>query len=1143
MIHKKVKVLIGTMALASMAYTQQPLQGTPGGGAFWRLGGNFGGIGSPNIFGTATGNNNPIYTQTNGVTRTKLNGNVSYLVNNYNGIRNGFMLLGASGTSITDGSNLYNQKGAFSLLHLSGVGVSGGVQEYGYRPWMQTGITFTDNRDLSYFGMRKLSTQVSEEDISETVLLWSDNPTSSSGPDKLVFRFTGFGGNDGASVSANRLSNTDLDGLHVAQFTGEGLMGLGNTFGTNATGMSAPNYNQPQSLMHMSYDWRSGVANTPYGFMQITYRRDGANTPGTGETANDGLRLGIDNTLVNGGLNGYLRWQENTPFIIQSDWNAVAGGVTSGERMRVTTISEPGVPQPANTLDGNITRVAISHRGSEPITQPRSLLHLGYNTGTPVFAIADGWRDWMDVGTFTGAGTDNMYVGLKEEPGDPQFGNRFDAVINWGDDPAFVSSQFPTGPDALRFIFTANVNNANANPEAISQNGLDVARMVPEQATTMPNNNAGMVGIGDWSIANNPGNPPINAKLDIDGDLRIRTVTQDDSLVRFLVIDPDDENRVHWRNAPSNGLACWDLNGNGIFDIATEDFDGDGQPGVGDCQGVQGLPGPQGIPGPVGPQGPIGLTGPIGPIGPQGATGPQGPAGAQTLAHNGTSMSTLAVDHVAFGQDLNQNGNPGELISDREIPMNYHNIYFTDNGNSGNAGNWHNRIGIGINSSPQGRLHVKVNDQVSENAPVGLWVENNQTATGSVSHGMRAFISAPNQTNVGTSVLCAGALTNNLGLYSESYDGKYSTGVTGRAVDASVYATGVYGEAVSQSTTAEYVRGVQGAAFNGDHTIGGYFVANTWNNPNATRSIGVYAQASQQAQNSYGILAIPGSAPNAWAGYFQGNVHVAGQLTIPSGTVTASDQMFKTNVNTLSGAMNMISQLNPTTYYYDTINYSEFNFESDSQMGLIAQEVEQVIPSIVSEHVRPAEYDSLGNIILSELAYKGIEYTELIPLMIAGMQEQQAQIDSVSTINDSLSQLVTNLNDRLTTLENCLANILPALCNANNRAIEQTPEETQESLRAIIDVELSDRNTIILNQNVPNPFAERTVITYSIPQTVQKAQIHFYDGTGALINSVEITERGNGQLNVFASDLSSGTYMYTLVADGQVVATKRMVKQ
>jgi hypothetical protein len=82
-----------------------------------------------------------------------------------------------------------------------------------------------------------------------------------------------------------------------------------------------------------------------------------------------------------------------------------------------------------------------------------------------------------------------------------------------------------------------------------------------------------------------------------------------------------------------------------------------------------------------------------------------------------------------------------------------------------------------------------------------------------------------------------------------------------------------------------------------------------------------------------------------------------------------------------------------------------------------------------------------------------------------------------------------------------------------------------------------------LNQNVPNPFAEQTVITFSLPENIQKVNIMFYDSNGKMINNVEIKERGNSQLNVFANDLSTGVYTYTLVADGQIVATKKMVKQ
>jgi len=65
----------------------------------------------------------------------------------------------------------------------------------------------------------------------------------------------------------------------------------------------------------------------------------------------------------------------------------------------------------------------------------------------------------------------------------------------------------------------------------------------------------------------------------------------------------------------SDGLACWDLDGNGVADPG-EDANGDAVVDVLDCQGPQGA---QGIQGETGPSGPQGLQGDVGPAGPAGA--------------------------------------------------------------------------------------------------------------------------------------------------------------------------------------------------------------------------------------------------------------------------------------------------------------------------------------------------------------------------------------------------------------------------------------------------------------------------------------------------------------------------------------------
>lgn len=529
-----------------------------------------------------------------------------------------------------------------------------------------------------------------------------------------------------------------------------------------------------------------------------------------------------------------------------------------------------------------------------------------------------------------------------------------------------------------------------------------------------------------------------------------------------------------------------------------------------DASTLVGSPGPAG---PAGAQGPIGLTGPAGPQGAQGVAGPQGPQGMQgpagggvAGAHNGTSMSLIDPTKVALGQDVGQ-GNFATLLNNREIPMNQQQLRF-DNG------------------------FVNVNSQAGEFNVAGLNVRpanpNFSLLPYSPWFGNRAMnVVNTNQRPIGIEI-------NSI----DTQNSAYSIGVIGTAsstnTDASVVGVDGYGEGLLQAAGSvnNAVVGVRGTSRNSKGTS----VA-VWGIAEGTsvNSYGLYGWARGNSVNAYGVYATASGGANNWAGYFDGFVQVQGSITA-SGSITPSDQQFKTNVQPLGNAMNLINQLQPKTYNYNTTAYPSFRFETDQQMGLIAQEVESVLPTIVSNHISPAKYDSTGVEISPEFSYKGVEYQELIPLLVAGMQEQQTEINEKDSIID-------DLNNRLTQLENCLSGILPMLCQMSQSMVQSNTIEEQEAVRAQLSVQLSNRTSIVLDQNVPNPFAEQTVINFSIPKTVQKAQIHFYDGTGRLIQSVDVVERGLGSLTVFGSDLSQGTYTYTLVADGQIVATKKMMKQ
>ncbi len=86
-----------------------------------------------------------------------------------------------------------------------------------------------------------------------------------------------------------------------------------------------------------------------------------------------------------------------------------------------------------------------------------------------------------------------------------------------------------------------------------------------------------------------------------------------------------------------------------------------------------------------------------------------------------------------------------------------------------------------------------------------------------------------------------------------------------------------------------------------------------------------------------------------------------------------------------------------------------------------------------------------------------------------------------------------------------------------------------------------DMDQVRMDQNKPNPFSGSTVITLSVPKKAKQAAIYIYDLSGKQVESAPVEERGKTDITVYASGLSAGMYIYTLVVDGQVKVTRRMM--
>lgn len=104
-----------------------------------------------------------------------------------------------------------------------------------------------------------------------------------------------------------------------------------------------------------------------------------------------------------------------------------------------------------------------------------------------------------------------------------------------------------------------------------------------------------------------------------------------------------------------------------------------------------------------------------------------------------------------------------------------------------------------------------------------------------------------------------------------------------------------------------------------------------------------------------------------------GDVQVNGSITATS---CSSDKRFKKNVNPLEESLEKMSRLQGVSFEWDRETFKDKNFKSGKQIGLIAQDVEQVFPELVNT-------DAEG--------YKSLQYEKLTAVLVEAVKELKAQ--------------------------------------------------------------------------------------------------------------------------------------------------------
>jgi hypothetical protein len=200
--------------------------------------------------------------------------------------------------------------------------------------------------------------------------------------------------------------------------------------------------------------------------------------------------------------------------------------------------------------------------------------------------------------------------------------------------------------------------------------------------------------------------------------------------------------------------------------------------------------------------------------------------------------------------------------------------------------------------------------------------------------------------------------------------GGTATTIAGLSSVTSTGFTGALTGNASTATTLQTARAINGVNFDGSAAITVTAAAGTLSG--ATLASGVTA-SSLTSVGTLTSLTVSGATAT-------GALTVTGAVTA-TGDITAfftSDKRHKNNIQTISNAVLKVKQLHGVTWEWnDDVNEVT---KTTPKTGLIAQEVQQVLPQVVIERAD---------------GFLALDYSKMVGLLVEAIKEQQIQIDQL----------------------------------------------------------------------------------------------------------------------------------------------------
>ena len=236
-------------------------------------------------------------------------------------------------------------------------------------------------------------------------------------------------------------------------------------------------------------------------------------------------------------------------------------------------------------------------------------------------------------------------------------------------------------------------------------------------------------------------------------------------------------------------------------------------------------------------------------------------------------------------------------------------------------------------------------------------------------------------------------------------------------------------------------------------------------------------------------------------------LHVLGEA-FSTGNWVSSDQRYKKDIKTIESAAEKILALEGKSYTFkenariqNDSSVARLTFSEGRQFGFLAQEMKEVLPELVRE-------DGEG--------YLAVNYDGIIPVLVEAFKE-------LKVANEKLQEEVTSLQQEIAGLSGKGNTPVPGENGKQGFAGDITG------------------HTAVLHPNVPNPFDQYTDIHYQVDANAQVVSLYVYDLKGNEMAQFTRLPAGKGSVRIPASRLKAGMYLYSLIADGKVLDTKRMI--